>query len=223
MLPKLQQSSIAQSLRRDNPANHNYCNYSFIQVRINLKISQAILPMKIINPGKPNSHPKIHIRLLETSLKIISPKLKQKTKPLRLTMKIPFQDLLAKTKEKEELEEKLHPPQKRKRALMHLFQSVEPSKKGIFHSPNLEDITIEEIYQSVSIIKAPLQNYYGKFQQKPQTIITICLYSLMEFVKKQTLTDHFLRWVHTISQIKVEVKFFQSSHNSLSLLKVTNI
>ena len=25
MLPKLQQSSIAQSLRRDNPANHNYC------------------------------------------------------------------------------------------------------------------------------------------------------------------------------------------------------
>ncbi len=122
MLPKLQQSSIAQSLRRDNPANHNYCTYFFIQVRINLKISLVIQLMKITNPGKLNLHLKIHIHHLGISQVIIYLKRNQKKKPMNLTTKILFQDHLAKIKEKEELEEKPHLPQKRKKVLMHLFQ-----------------------------------------------------------------------------------------------------
>jgi len=35
MLPKLQQSSLAQSLRRDNPATLIQSNYNLMQLRIN--------------------------------------------------------------------------------------------------------------------------------------------------------------------------------------------
>ena len=69
MLPKLQQSSLAQSLRRDNPANHLQCIYTFIQVRINSGESSENKPINPINPGKITTLPKIHTHASEISPK----------------------------------------------------------------------------------------------------------------------------------------------------------
>lgn len=74
MLPKLQQSSIANSLRRDNLASQIQCTLIYIQAKINSKIYSANKIMSLIGPGKINMHPKIHIHPSETSLKSISPK-----------------------------------------------------------------------------------------------------------------------------------------------------
>lgn len=80
MLPKLQQSSIAQSLRKDNPANHNYCNSFFTQAKTKSKVSSAIPTTKTINPGKTNSHQKTHTLPLATSPRTTSPKKNSSTK-----------------------------------------------------------------------------------------------------------------------------------------------
>lgn len=166
MLPKLQQSSIAQSLRRDNPANHNYSTYMLIQMRINSKTSLATPTMKTINPGRITTPPKIHIHPLEISPPIMYPRTSSKIKLTSPITKAPSQDLYPSKKEKEELEECAPPPLKRKKASKSPSLSVEPSKREMFLLQNSEDIMIVEIYPSALTTKAPVLNFCGKYQPK---------------------------------------------------------
>jgi hypothetical protein len=65
MLPKLQQSSLANTLRRENLASQIQCKLLLTKVRIS---SRAFLENKIINPinhGKILMHLRILILLLE--------------------------------------------------------------------------------------------------------------------------------------------------------------
>ncbi len=66
MLPKLQQSSLAQSLRRDNPATLVQSTFIFTQPRINLKTLSASQIMRHTSLGKINLLQKIPIQHLVT-------------------------------------------------------------------------------------------------------------------------------------------------------------
>lgn len=76
MLPKLQQSSIANSLRRDNLASQIQCTYTYMQVKINSKVYLANRIISLISLGKINTLLKIPILLLEIFLKSIYQKKK---------------------------------------------------------------------------------------------------------------------------------------------------
>ena len=52
MLPKLQQSSLAQSLRKDNPASCLQSTVSVTQSRTSSKILFSKPTMNLINPGR---------------------------------------------------------------------------------------------------------------------------------------------------------------------------
>lgn len=72
MLPKLQNSSLAQTLKRENLAFQVQCNLSLLsKVRTNLRDSSVSPATKIINHGKIIMPPKIHTVLSVTSLKNI--------------------------------------------------------------------------------------------------------------------------------------------------------
>ena len=120
MLPKLQQSSIAQSLRRDNPANHNYSISIVIQMRINSKTLSATPTTKTINPGRITMLQKIHTPPSEISLRNISLRISSKTQPINPITKVPSQDHYPSKKEKEVLEECALLPLKRKKVSKNL-------------------------------------------------------------------------------------------------------
>lgn len=69
MLPKLQQSSLATSLRRDNLASQIQCNSPITQVKISLKESSISKTTKHTNHGKIN----MPLKTLTAPL-VISPK-----------------------------------------------------------------------------------------------------------------------------------------------------
>lgn len=69
MLPKLQQSSLAQNLRRDNPASSLQSISLFTQMRISLRTLSASLQTNPTSLGRISTHPAIRTPPLETSLK----------------------------------------------------------------------------------------------------------------------------------------------------------
>lgn len=78
MLPKLQQSSIANSLRRDNPTTLLQCRKSLIKVRISSKRFSVSKITNLISLGRINMLLKIPTRPSEISPKSISLKINLK-------------------------------------------------------------------------------------------------------------------------------------------------
>lgn len=74
MLPKLQQSSVANSLRRDNLASLIQCNTPTTQAKTNSKTYSANRITNHTNPGKISTRPKIPTRPSEISPNSTSPK-----------------------------------------------------------------------------------------------------------------------------------------------------
>ena len=105
MLPKLQQSSLATSLRRDNLASQIQCTYLSIQARTNSKASSINKTMRPISHGKISMLPKTLIVHLETSLVNTSPNKKPKKCFMSPSMNIPYLDLLPSTTNPTEMEE----------------------------------------------------------------------------------------------------------------------
>lgn len=141
MLPKLQQSSLAQSLRRDNLASQIQCTHSLIQARTNSKASSENKTTNAINHGRTITHPKIHIRPSETSPGNIYPRRKSKKYNMsqftNLHSPAPspnIQDIRAQ-------EEKLPAPFKRKASFKSLYPNLGPSRKDRSQPHNLEDTT----------------------------------------------------------------------------------
>jgi len=92
MLPKLQQSSLATSLRRDNLASQIQCIAYSIQVRISSRAFWTSKTIKHTNPGKINTPPKILTVLLEISPKSIFLNKESRKFNMNPSMNIHYQD-----------------------------------------------------------------------------------------------------------------------------------
>lgn len=75
MLPKLQQSSIANSLRRDNLASQIQCTFLSTQAKISSKTSWESKTTNLTSHGKTNMLPRTLILPSETFPKSTSPKI----------------------------------------------------------------------------------------------------------------------------------------------------
>jgi hypothetical protein len=153
MLPKLQQSSIANSLRRDNLASLIQCKSISTQVKINSKIYLANKTINPTNHGKISMPPKIHTRPSETSPKNISPKKNSKKLHTNPCMNSLSRDLWQKILKEVVLEDALQALSKKRRNSKNQCQNQVHSRKDKSPLLNLEDTMIEEICLSEWIIK----------------------------------------------------------------------
>ena len=90
MLPKLQQSSIANSLRRDNLASQIQCTPCVTQARTSSRISSAGRTTNLTNPGKTNTPPKTRTPPSATSQKSTSPKTNSNKPPTSPSTNLPY-------------------------------------------------------------------------------------------------------------------------------------
>jgi len=148
MLPKLQQSSIANSLRRDNLASQIQCTTLLIQAKTNSKTS---LESKTINP---TNHGKTHMRPKTLTLpSATSPKSTSQKKSLnRLctnpSMSLRSQALSPSIQKRAESEAALQAPSKRRQSSRNQCPNQAHSKRGKSPFLSSDATTIEEICPS---------------------------------------------------------------------------
>ena len=208
MLPKLQQSSLAQSLRRDNLASQIQCKLGQTKAKISSKTSSVDKTMTATNHGRTITHPKTHIPPLVISQKNIYPKRNSKMSLTNQFMNLHYPVPLANTPDITATEEKLQAPFRRKVSSKNLYQNQEPSRKEIFLLLNSDGTMIEVIFPLELTIRTLFRNSSGKSQSNPLTIIIICLFSLMEPERSMTLIVPLQFWELMISWRKVAIKFF---------------
>jgi hypothetical protein len=180
MLPKLQQSSIANSLRRDNLASQIQCTLLTIQAKTNSKVFLANKTTNPTNHGKINMPLKIHIHPLETSPKSTSQKRKSKRLFTNLFMNSHSQDPSQNIPKKMESEDVIQALSKKKHLFRNQYPNLALSRRDKSPLLNSEDTMTEEIYLSEWTIKILYLSSYGKLQSSPWTTITIYQFSLME-------------------------------------------
>ena len=148
MLPKLQQSSIANSLRRDNLASQIQCNSNITKAKTNSKASFLNKTINPINHGKITTLPKTLIVHSEISLKNIYPKIKLSNRTTNLSINILFQDPWLNMNVQEEMEAKVQALSKKDKNFKSLYlnQELLSSEISLHHSS--EGTMTEEIYQS---------------------------------------------------------------------------
>lgn len=190
MLPKLQQSHIATSLRRDNLTSQIQCTIDIIQAKINSRISFSNKITNATNRGRITMHPKILIVLLEIFQNNTYPKKNQATplinqsiKTLSLGRQQNMPSLMAS-------EEKAQVLQRKKMILRSLFRNQELFKKEKSLLLSSGDTTIVEICLSVQITKILCLNWCGRWQCSLQTTTTISRYFSMELDKNWTPIAH---------------------------------
>ncbi len=156
MLPKLQNSSLAQTLKRENLAFQVQCN-SFIssQVKTSSRASSEETTTKTTNPGKIITPLKTPTAPSVTSLNNTSPKTGLPNKNTSQDTSSPCQAPSPNTKGQEEMEENAPPPYKKRKPSKSQSPNQEPSKKDKSPHPNSGDITIEVTFQSEWTTKAP--------------------------------------------------------------------
>lgn len=145
MLPKLQQSSLAQSLRRDNPATLIQSRYLLMQLRISWKTLLAELIINPINLGRISMPQRILIPPLEISQVSTCLRKKYKRKDMNQINSSKCLDLSINMKEWEGQEEEHLLLYKKSNNFIPHLQRVELSKKEMCLHPNLGVTTIEEI------------------------------------------------------------------------------
>ncbi len=149
MLPKLQSSSLAQTLKRENLAFQVQCNYlSLFQVKINLRDFSEDRTTKTINLGKIIMLLRIPTVHLVTSLNNIFLRRKLLNRNMSLDMNWQCQDLWPNTNDQEVTEENVLRQYKKRKHLKSLYQFPELSKRETFPNLNSEGITIELTFQS---------------------------------------------------------------------------
>lgn len=158
MLPKLQQSSLAQSLRRDNPATLVQSTFIFTQPRINLKTLSASQIMRHTSLGKINLLQKIPIQHLVTFQPNTYLKRSFNKKGILLINNLLFQVRYISMKDWEVMEEKLLQLLRKNISSCLLLQKVELFKSEMCQPPNFVVTMIEEIFLLGLIIKVPYLN-----------------------------------------------------------------
>lgn len=153
MLPKLQQSSLANSLRRDNLASQIQCIYPTIKARINWKAWSANRTTKCTDLGKINMPPKTRTVPLEISQKSIYPKRNWRRQRMSQFISLPSQDLWLNIRKLRVVEERPPVLSKKSKTLSSPHQNQEPFKKDRSPFRSFDAIMIEEIFPLKSIIK----------------------------------------------------------------------
>ena len=153
MLPKLQQSSLANSLRRDNLASQIQCKPHNIQARISSRTYSTDKTISHINHGKMNLPPKTHTRLSETSPNNTSPKTSSKTQDRRLFTNLLFLDLQPSIPKDQEQVAKIQAHSRRSLSFKSQPPNQEPSRKDKFRPQNFVDTMTVEIFQFGQITK----------------------------------------------------------------------
>lgn len=148
MLPKLQQSSLANTLRRDNLASLIQCTHLLIKVRINSKTSSANRTMKAINLGKIHTLLKILTVLSEIFPKSIYLKRNWKRLHTSLSTNWRFQDLCLNIRNRTEVEVEHRVLSKRSKSYWNLCPNQVRFKKDRWPSLSFDAITIEVIFPS---------------------------------------------------------------------------
>jgi len=167
MLPKLQQSSIANSLRRDNLASQIQCTFLIIQAKTNSKTFSANKTTNPTNHGKINMPPKIHIHPSETSPKSTSQKRKSKRLSTSLFMNSHSQDPSQNIPNKVESEDAPQALSKKKQHFRNQYLNLVLSRRDKSPLLNSEDTMIEEIYLLEWTIKILYLSSFGKLQSSP--------------------------------------------------------
>ena len=158
MLPKLQQSSLAQSLRRDNPASHLQCSSLLRQVRISLKASSTSNPTRTTNLGRTTSPPKTLTPASGTSPKSTSPRRNSRTPPTSPTTSSHFPGHYLSTLATMATEAELAPLSRKRPNSKNQYPSQGPSKRGTSPPQNLGGITTEVTCPSGSTTRTPFPN-----------------------------------------------------------------
>jgi hypothetical protein len=153
MLPKLQQSSLANSLRRDNLASQIQCTYPTIKARINSKAWSAGRTIKCTNLGKINTPPKTLTVPSVISPKSICRKKNWRRQRTSQFISSPSPDPSISIRKLMVAEERPPVLWKKSRTLWSQHQNQEPFKKDRSPYRSFAATMIEEIFPSKSTIK----------------------------------------------------------------------
>lgn len=164
MLPKLQQSSLAQSLRRDNPASHLQCNSLLMQARISLEALSTSKPTKTTNPGRTTTPRKTPTPASGTSPKSTSPRRNSRTPPTSPTTSSHFPAHSPSTLATTVTEAELAPLCRKRPSSRNQYPSQVPSRRGTSPPQNLEGTTIGVTCPSGLTTRTPFPNWSGKSQ-----------------------------------------------------------
>lgn len=144
MLPKLQQSSLAQSLRRDNLASQIQCSSLLTQAKINSKASSASRTTTLTNHGRTITHPKIRTPPSETSQKNTYQKKESRILSTNPFMNSPSRDLLPSIRGTRAPEARHRVLSKKEANFKSLYLNLEPSRRDRSLHLNSEGTMTEE-------------------------------------------------------------------------------
>lgn len=158
MLPKLQQSSLANTLRRDNLASQIQCTYCLTQVRTNSRVFSANKTTKPTSLGRIHTHPKTHIVLLVTFQGSISPRTNSRKRLMKQSMNLLSLVRLPSIPGIRAAAAGLQALSRRRTSSKNQCQSLAPLRREKCQPQSSEGITIVAICPSESITKTHCPN-----------------------------------------------------------------
>lgn len=164
MLPKLQQSSLAQSLRRDNLASQIQCTSPLTQVKINSKASSANKATIATNHGRTTMPQKTRTHPSVTSPDNTSPRKNSKTPTTNPSTNLPSPDLLQDTQGTTGQGVRPLARLKKRVNFRSLYLNLVHSRKDRFLRPSSEGTTTEGICLFEWTIKTLCPSWCGRFQ-----------------------------------------------------------
>jgi hypothetical protein len=197
MLPKLQQSSLANTLRRDNLASQIQCTPFFTKARTNFAAFWASRTTSPTSHGRTHTHPKTHIHPSEIFPKSTSPTPNSKRPPMNPFTNSPSRDPSQKIHVLRASEARLRALSKKKQISRNLYRNLALSRSEKCRLPSSEGTMIAEIYPSGSTTKTHFPNWYGKFQSNHSTTTTTCPFSSTALGKNLTPIVRLPLWEHT--------------------------
>ena len=220
MLPKLQQSSLANTLRRDNLASQIQCTPALTQARTSFVAFSASKTTRATSPGKTNTHRRTRTPPSETSPRSTSPRKKSKNQSMNPNTNSPSPAHSPNTQNLKELEAASPAPSKKRRPSKNPSPNPAPSRKEKCLSLSSEGTTIAATSPSVWTTKTPCPSWSGRFPWNPWTTITTFPFSSTEPDRNSTPIVPLRLWAPTTCWTRAATRSFPSFPNSSSPSKV---
>ena len=158
MLPKLQQSSLANTLRRDNLASQIQCTPFLTKARTNFAAFWASRTTSPTSHGRTHTHPKTHIHPSEIFPKSTSPTPNSKRPHTNPFTNSPSRDPSQKIHVRRASEARLRALSKKKQISRNLYRNLALSRSEKCRLLSSEGTMIAEIYPSGSTTKTLFPN-----------------------------------------------------------------
>ena len=221
MLPKLQQSSLANTLRRDNVASQIQCTSTLIQARTSFAAYSANRTTRATSPGKTNTRHPTRTPPSETSPRSTSLKKKSKKLSMSPTTSSPSPALSPNTQNLKELGAASRAPSKRRRPSKNLCPNPALSKREKCRPLSSEGITIAGTSPSVWTTRTRYLSWFGRFLCNRWTTITTFPFSSMEPGRSSTPIVPSPLWAPTTCSTRAATRSFPSSPSSSSPSRVS--